>query len=397
MELEKIYCTDSRVEAVKKINAIVDNTANIDLSNLSEEGEKHFLGKTNITNCITEIPQRIKLELADGTLTLKAGSEITHPSLEYQTTIISEDKTYTHTGGVANIQAMIFVARRDGTIQTPVSVSSIRSGTGLPATPTSGTRYFDTSTGIIYIEKSGNWVEWPVALPIAIVTINENSVISSIDQVFNGMGYIGSTIFVDKGVKGLIPNCRNEDGTLKNIEFTTSKVATKTIESTYSGNMVCVLDKTDYISRAARQDYSYNANLNESFWFGKSSAIVKFVDFTATNGVISNFQPKQVFHALDYNDKSGIRDLLMPDWNNTIIVTSLPYTAPCEGWWVHYGINTTGKISIEGIEIDYYTWQQSNYAGHQSAQVLIAKGDVVTLSSGNSPMIMKFIPCKGAN
>ena len=30
----------------------------------------------NITNCITEIPQDIKLELADGTLTLKAGSKI---------------------------------------------------------------------------------------------------------------------------------------------------------------------------------------------------------------------------------------------------------------------------------------------------------------------------------
>ena len=31
---------------------------------------------THITNCITKIPQDIKLELVDGTLTLKAGSKI---------------------------------------------------------------------------------------------------------------------------------------------------------------------------------------------------------------------------------------------------------------------------------------------------------------------------------
>jgi hypothetical protein len=54
--------------------------ANPDLSNLSATGEKHFLNKTQVTNCITEIPQDIKLELANGVLTLKAGSKVYVPN-----------------------------------------------------------------------------------------------------------------------------------------------------------------------------------------------------------------------------------------------------------------------------------------------------------------------------
>ena len=58
--------------------------ANIDLNNLSEVGETHFdnkyLGTYNITNCVIEEPQRIKLDLTDGNLTLKKGSELFIPN-----------------------------------------------------------------------------------------------------------------------------------------------------------------------------------------------------------------------------------------------------------------------------------------------------------------------------
>ena len=54
--------------------------ANKDLDNLTEAGEKHFVNKSQITNCLLEVPQRIKLELNDGVLTLKAGSEVIVPN-----------------------------------------------------------------------------------------------------------------------------------------------------------------------------------------------------------------------------------------------------------------------------------------------------------------------------
>lgn len=65
------------VGAINELNA---NAADQDLSNLSATGEKHFLNKQMISNCITEIPQDIKLELNNGTLTLKAGSKVYVPN-----------------------------------------------------------------------------------------------------------------------------------------------------------------------------------------------------------------------------------------------------------------------------------------------------------------------------
>ena len=46
-EIEKICCTDSKIETLRKINAIIDNTSNTDLSNLSEEGRAKFNAKVN--------------------------------------------------------------------------------------------------------------------------------------------------------------------------------------------------------------------------------------------------------------------------------------------------------------------------------------------------------------
>ncbi len=313
-ELEKILCTDSRIEAAKKINAIVDamgegDLANIDLSNLSSAGQAKFdekayanevLKKNQLTNCLLEVPQNIKLELTDGTLTLKAGSKVIVPNgfeadgttPKFDEVTIESDISTTEFNDRTNLMALT----NNGTKLFSRVLENCTSGAN--ATTTFGYAYDTTTNKVNWYNSNGDLAGGNCSLPIAIVKAGG----TSIDQVFNGFGYIGSTIWVDKGVKGLIPNGRNADGTLKNIEFTTSKVATKTIESTYSGNMVCVLDKTDYISRAARQDYSYDANLNESFWYGKSSAIVKFVDFTATNGVISNFQPKLPVRLLTYDD-----------------------------------------------------------------------------------------------
>ena len=47
-------------------------------------------------------------------------------------------------------------------------------------------------------------------------------------QVFNGFGYIGSTVFALPGVKAQIPNRRNEDGTCKATLTTLTSVKTQT-------------------------------------------------------------------------------------------------------------------------------------------------------------------------
>ena len=60
----------------------IETRANIDLSNLSSEGEKRFLNKTRITNCVLEIPFNLKIEEIESenyTITLKSGSKAALP------------------------------------------------------------------------------------------------------------------------------------------------------------------------------------------------------------------------------------------------------------------------------------------------------------------------------
>lgn len=52
--------------------AVLDKKANTDLFNLTETGEKHFLNKTQLTNCILEAPNGVATYEGD-TITVKAG------------------------------------------------------------------------------------------------------------------------------------------------------------------------------------------------------------------------------------------------------------------------------------------------------------------------------------
>ena len=55
------------------------NAANKSLSNLSSDGEKHFLNKTQISNCILEAPNGV-ITYSGNTVTLKAGVKVLIPN-----------------------------------------------------------------------------------------------------------------------------------------------------------------------------------------------------------------------------------------------------------------------------------------------------------------------------
>lgn len=175
-----------------------------------------------VSNCITNIPQDINLELAsDGTLTLKSGSILTAPSgTQLQT---ASDSTTTGSGS-STFKAMVFASRNNGALQAPVDITKIGSGSTIPADGSTYERFFNTTDSKIYRYTSGAWSEWQVTLPIAVVTITSGT-ISNIDIVFNGAGYIGTSIFVLSGITGLAPNGFNSDGTLASYSITTSALA----------------------------------------------------------------------------------------------------------------------------------------------------------------------------
>lgn len=225
------------------VKDLVDKT-NEGLNSLSNAS--NALRQTQITNCLLEIPQRIKYTLEDGTLTIKAGSIVIVP---YGT----EDLTSQYPVGVTFLHenfkvydtqfaaGKFFVwaeLQSDITCTSPAQegrqdivminitnnvnhydmFANCASGT-TSSTDTTYRTYFDTALNLLLRRGSvsESYATEVCSLPILIRTASATtSIISSVDQVFNGMGYIGSTIWVDKGVKGLIPNGKNADGTLNN-------------------------------------------------------------------------------------------------------------------------------------------------------------------------------------
>ena len=222
---------------IEELDNRIDNLgsayANIDLSNLSESGEKHFLNKSQITNCLLEVPQRIKYTLENGTLTIKAGSVVivpygfeadgTTPKFDY----VDIESDLNLSNGTAT-EEVFFIPTASGNNLLRYTKSSIFSGSIAPTVSTQYACWYDIANNVLKTTSNtgATWEQVNWGFPIGVGTTTTTSV-TSIDQIFNGMGYIGSTIWVDKGVKGLIPNGRNKDGTLKNIEYT-SEFATYT-------------------------------------------------------------------------------------------------------------------------------------------------------------------------
>lgn len=247
---------------------------------------------TNITNCITKIPQDIKLELNNGTLTLKAGSKVYKGDGTYYT--VQSDVTYTATW--ANSKLMLLY-NGNGLGETAY-VDKCYSGDSEPQSVSNGSWWFDTQNKIMKTYNNG-WASKPhTTLPLGIISATSSG-ITSIDQIFNGFGYIGSTIFALPGVEGLIPNGRNTDGSLNNKKAVISTVVTSTKSSAYNGNLAI---GNNFVQSTSYTEYDTinNINLtssNERYpyaYVGKCNR--------GENGRITSFNPKTAFHAVDYND-----------------------------------------------------------------------------------------------
>ena len=61
------------------VEEIQENSANLDLTNLSPSGEKHFINKTQVTNCILEAPNGV-CTYSGNTITVKSGLKVLAPN-----------------------------------------------------------------------------------------------------------------------------------------------------------------------------------------------------------------------------------------------------------------------------------------------------------------------------
>lgn len=294
-----------------------------------EQGPAGDLSTNRITNCLTEIPQNINLELSNGVLTLKAGSKAYVPNNVgvFNELVIQEDKTALL--GNTDGQYFLFVRDNGEEVFCNQLVSEAISGT-IP--PSLKGLFYNTEENKIVLYDEGILKDESFSLPLAIVTISEDKVIS-IDQVFNGFGYIGSTIFALPGIEGLIPNGRNTDGSLNNTKFTTANVLTKTETSALSGNIGLNASTIQNFTTAYYDDKS-NLVLNSSGVNLASALCGTYV--RGESGRITSFQPKLPFQAIDRNDTEWISTQGKPSNRYddlTLGASGASYTAPANGYF----------------------------------------------------------------
>lgn len=376
------YITDDILYA-EDFKPELDNKANIDLSNLSPTGEARFASGLNnkITNCLLEVPQRIKYTVGGGVITILAGSVITVP---YGT----EDLTAQHPVGsvflhdkfkvvdrqFADGKFFVWVElqgdlRASGTstemietsivanitgggltaINTSLTTSSSSQGTG-----TSNTNY-RTDLNVVQFIRSGALNSNVGSFPIIIAKSDGTNIFASVKQVFNGMGYIGSTVWIDKGIKGLIPNGRNEDGTLNNIEVTTTELS---INNTSTWQKYCGINSLGdpYF---ADNSYYYNEEDNINIQNNLPWAVCVVANIDIADGKITNFEPKLPFRAVDYNDFEKTPHIIETYKNGTSW-----YRVWSDGWKEQGGyLSGTSVTFLKQFNDANYTLTYGNTSG----------------------------------
>lgn len=283
-----------------EVDTALSGKANKDMNNLTDTGKNIANWSSNVSNCITEIPQDIKLELNNGTLTLKAGSKVYVPNGAgvFNTITVSEDKTATNGWGSANVEQLVFLR---GNSLHIFPKQYCFSGTTAPTSFFSSNyaTWYDTTNNVVkFTTNAGSTWESDISLPVGIIKETTGDVISNIVQIFNGFGYIDSTVFVLPNVKYLVPNGRNADGTLNNTAVTITSVKTRTFTDTATtdwglGSDQSINQNPQYT--LGSDNYLYATN-------GTRVNVCAIGILSRTNGVISSMTAKTAFHAVDYSD-----------------------------------------------------------------------------------------------
>lgn len=320
------------------------------LNGLDKYIDDKFYSK--MTNCITHIPQDIKLEMSDDEkLIIKAGSKVYIPNGPgvFDSVVIPNDITV---GGWGSLTGIIIISS-GGTGASFTGLSQVSSGATEP-TISSGNVWYDTENNIVKRSSDGSsWGTIKHSLPIAIVTANNStpngaSGIASIDQVFNGFGYIGSTAFVLPGVKGLAPYGRNSDGTLKNLEVNVNEVITTTDVSGATGGLWYTLN-SNAITRVNFGTFTYDKEKNKYRDNNSGSYNNTFVLIDSSayrkDGKVEKFNPIMPLSITDRSDTDFIATQAMPSnkyIDLTLGATDSYYTAPADGYFF---VAKTGDIN----------------------------------------------------
>lgn len=246
-----------------------------------------------LTNCLLNVPQDIKLELSNGTLTLKAGSKVYVPNGVgvFDEVVIDNDKNLTNSfTGTYNDIAVVYV-KSTNTIQADVMSTRFCSGATDEFSSLSGTHYWYDTTNNIIRKMTGTEQIDEVSLPICLMRNVSNQGFSEIKEIFNGFGYIGNTAFALPGVEYLSPNGRNADGSLNNIKNIVSSLITRTNPIGSNLTYFRLSTRSGLIDMGKNTYYEQEEEPTTavySLWYKPSENIMRYVNNIARQWIKNN-------------------------------------------------------------------------------------------------------------
>lgn len=369
--------TDNLLSKIYYINQLIDNDEIIN---------------KYISNCITKIPQDIKLSIdLNNNIIVNAGSKVYYGDGTYD--VLSSDAVYGASTGFPNADFFFCIKKSDKSIvQTPKS-GAISCATN---PETAYIIWFNTTDAKCYW-NNGSGVAFEVSFPVGIAEHTNGTGWTNIKQTFNGFGFVGSTIFALPGAKGLIPNGRNIDGTLKTTMFVCSSVVTKTFTDTAISDVV--------FQGTTFDQGSYNLGFDNYLYNNSNVKVASTVIGTLnrTNGKITTFNTKQPYQALDYNDSSYIAHQAMPSnryIDLTLGVSGTTYTAPADGYFTVNKSATASGEYINMINNTNNTTVNSVATGTINCRLMlpVSKNDTVTVNYtvAGTTNCFRFVYANGA-
>lgn len=326
-----------------------------------------------ITNCITEIPQDISVTITNGHLIVNAGSKVYFPNGSGTFDVFTLPSSI-DSGDVSSITSdYLFFINNSKTGISGAPVAIVYSGTTAPANPSTGTIWYDTTNNSV---KRWSGSAWDGGFSLPVVILSAGAVLH---QVFNGFGYIGSTVFALPGVKGLIPNGFNDDGSLKNTAFEVTSVISETDSSNFTDHIFVATDGST-VSRFGYISFNYNQYTNKNEIAGSAVSQCIFASVYRISGKVEKLDSATVFHALDYNDSDYIAHQAMPSSryiNLTLGAAGTQYTAPADGYVFLEGntTNLNGYILLGGSSCDTTSSSHAYNSGYYiSATIPVRKG-----------------------
>ncbi len=223
--------------------------------------------------------------------------------------------------------------------------------------------------------------------------------------------FTGNTITVKSGLKVLIPNGRNDDGSLKSIEYTVESDTVLTTSKNSTVNCVYVSDGDIGIAPVFQYSnltpvYSggiwYNITENKNYMYDddldswQEFQGIVIATFENTEETVANLKIVNPTGLLKQNDIFAIINMGMPDYANTVSKSAnTNYTATVNGYAFAFAETQQNQYKYLYIDNKSYSigYHQQGHIGWSALCMPVAKGSVYKISSGNCRL--SFIPMKG--